>query len=69
MYLISKSKTDVTRTGSTAINLSIMCCNFLIFRVCLEKNSDIDLEDGFGMKPLDYACKFGNFVFYKYLIY
>lgn len=69
MYLISKSKTDVTRTGSTAINLSIMCCNFLIFRVCLEKNSDIDLEDGFGMKPLDYACQFGNVVFYKSLLY
>lgn len=68
MYLISKAKSGVSRTGSTGINMSIMCCNFLLFRACLEKNSDPNLEDGFGMRPLDYACQFGNVVFYKSLL-
>lgn len=68
MYLISKTKMGLTPTGTTPVNMSIMCCNSYLFRICLEKNPDIDLDDQYGMRPLDYSCQFGNIIFYKSLL-
>ncbi|OHS94700.1 hypothetical protein TRFO_39124 [Tritrichomonas foetus] len=67
LYLACNDKLGVAPNGTTAFNKAIYSSNYFIFKMCLEKNVDINLEDGFGMTPFECACYGGDYLCMKNL--